>query len=150
MTEQTRNYVIVGGIGLGAIAMLAALTRTGKVTAPVQPAASTPVATPTLNISPYPSAAFAAAPITIIEAPTFNAPGMRPDFFPGPLPDKTDDCACHGECKAVNYPPLTLSIIADTSRKLSAVIGARFAQGPIVNNQAAQYPPSLYPYLYKH
>jgi hypothetical protein len=148
MTEQTRNYVIAGGIGLGAIAMLAVISRSGKSVAPVTPAAPAPATPPTLGVSPYPAASFQAAPITIISAPTFNAPGFRPDFFPGPVPDKTDECTCRGECKAVDYPPLTLSVFTETSRKLAQIAGSR-SMAPATNNQTAQFPPSLYPYLYR-
>lgn len=131
MTETTRQYVIAGGIGVGAIVLLMMVSRhkpTGQVTTPAAPAPSSvsPFASPV-----YPIASFAPAPITIIEAPTFNAPGARPPFFPNKMPENTADdtgggCKCDDKpCNVTGGTPLTTTSLNTAMQRLRVTFQMR-------------------------
>ena len=129
MTEKTRHYVIIGGIAVTGIVILVSLAGE-KSSAPANvttPAAPGPSSAPvTLNIPTYPAASFAPSPITIVESPTFNAPGQRPAYFPGPLPKSGDgDCGCKDGCSTAVPAPLSLDVIASTAAKLNTVRAQR-------------------------
>lgn len=143
MTEKTREHIIVGGVGLGAVVILAVLV--GKRPSAPPASASSSAANPVqpLAIPNFAAAQFpASAPINIVSAPVFNAPGTRPTLVPKTVPPATESkCGC--ECDETP-PPFTSKQVARSIRGLgySSVIQA--------SNQRAQFPPQQFPWLYQH
>jgi hypothetical protein len=145
MTENTRQYLIVGGIGVGAVAVLAVLA--GKRSS-APPATATPVSGPSaaLAIPSYPAPQFSAAPISIVSSPIFNAPGPRPPAIPTTLPPESEHkCGC--ECDETP-PPFTAAQVARAARTVRWSVSV--APVSAIDNQKAQFPPSLYPWLYQN
>lgn len=143
MTEKTRQYIIMGSVGLGAVTVLVVLAgkKSAASGAPPASAAQPANGVPPLVIPNYPAASFPAAPISIVSSPVFNAPGPRPQFTPTAAPPPKEGCAC--ECDETP-PPFTAAQVARAGRALSFSIAA------VADNQRAQFPPAMYPQLYQH